>query len=65
MPRELTAEEATAIRSLERLARKWPQSLKLFSWSGSLVVMDNMMELGHDAQLADITGIPNDGGDPG
>jgi hypothetical protein len=32
----LTDEERKAIASLERLAKRWPQSLKLFSRSGSL-----------------------------
>lgn len=64
MTRDLTPDEARAIRSLERLAKTWPQTLKLFSWSGSLVVMDADMEPGTAASLADIQGIPNDGGDP-
>lgn len=63
--RELTADEQRAVRSLKRLAKKWPQSLKLFSWSGTLVIMDNDMESGSAAVLEDhIPGIPNDGGDP-
>ena len=65
MARDFTPEEAAAVRSLNRLARRWPKSLKLFSWSGSLVIMDNYMEAGHDALLASVDdGIPNDGGDP-
>jgi len=64
MSRDLTPDEARAIRSLKRLARSWPQSLKLFSWSGTLVVMDNDMPACSDAELDTITGIPNDGGDP-
>jgi hypothetical protein len=64
MPRDLTPDEEAAIRSLKRLAKKWPQSLKLFSWSGSLVVMDADMPPGEAAELASIEGIPNDGGDP-
>ncbi len=62
--RDLTDEETRAIRSLKRLARKWPQSLVLFSWSGSLVVMDAKMEPNEEATLDFIDGIPNDGGDP-
>jgi hypothetical protein len=62
--RELTKEEASAIRSLERLAKKWPQTLHLFSWSGSLVVMDAAMVPSEDAVFTTIMGIPNDGGDP-
>jgi hypothetical protein len=64
MTRPLTADEQSAIRSLERLARRWPQSLRLFSWSGTLVIMDAGMPNGEDAFLATIQGIPNDGGDP-
>ena len=62
--RDLTPEEASAIKSLERLAKRWPETLKLFSWSGSLVVMDSDMEPGSDAVLRWIVGINNDGGDP-
>lgn len=65
MQRELTDAETKAIKSLKRLARTWPQSLKLFSWSGSLVVMDADIETGEEAVLDAIHGIPNDGGDPG
>lgn len=35
----LTNEERAAIRALERLAKKWPKSLWLFSVSGTLHVM--------------------------
>ncbi|MFV7762852.1 hypothetical protein ACNPKZ_20165 [Shewanella algae] len=34
----LTKKEQQAIAELEKLAKKWPQSLELFSWSGSLHV---------------------------
>ena len=55
-------EEQRAIKALQRLANKWPETLILFSWSGSLVVMK---ELGHlKAVVGDISGIRNDGGDP-
>ena len=36
---ELSAAETSAIASLERLAKRWPQSLMLFSWSGALCVI--------------------------
>ncbi len=62
--RDLTDDEVKAIRSLKRLARTWPKSLKLFSWSGSLVIMDADMPAGNSAILDHIAGIPNDGGDP-
>lgn len=63
----LTEEEARAIRSLQRLAKRWPQSLQLFSASGSLIVLHaghDADPLPQDAALAHIEGIPNDGGDP-
>lgn len=62
--RPLSANEARAISELKRLAKRWPKTLKLFSWSGSLVVMDANMEAGAGAELDWIDGIPNDGGDP-
>jgi len=62
--RDLTPEEERAIASLERIAKRWPQTLKLFSWSGSLYVMDAAVQPGADAILASICNIPNDGGDP-
>jgi hypothetical protein len=59
---ELTMEEQKAIASLHRLAKKWPKSLQLFSWSGSLTVMkDNDLET---CVVSNIAGIRNDGGDP-
>ena len=70
--RDLTDDEAKAVRSLERLAKKWPDTLQLFSWSGTLHVM--LTEDVHECFLADggyqdasittIPGIRNDGGDP-
>lgn len=36
---ELTDEERSALRSLRRLAKRWPKSLWLFSASGTLHVM--------------------------
>ena len=59
---ELTLEEQKAIAALQRLAKKWPKSLQLFSWSGSLTIMkDNDVET---CVVGNITGIKNDGGDP-
>ena len=70
---ELTKEEKNAIASLERLAKRWPQSLWLSSANGSLCVMrykengDRMLYshggMHHDAIVTVIQGIPNDGGD--
>lgn len=64
MPRDMTGEEAAAVRSLRRLAKRWPRSLRLFAWNGSLRVMDSSMAPGEDAVVADVRGIPCDGGDP-
>lgn len=69
---DLTKEEAKAINGLKRLAKKWPESLWLYSASGTLHVMKKG-EDGHAAILP--TGgvdpdyavtsvrIENDGGD--
>jgi hypothetical protein len=62
-PITITPEEAAAIRSLKRLAKKWPQSLRLFSWSGTLMVVKRNSD-DIDAEIATIEGIPNGGGDP-
>jgi hypothetical protein len=70
---EPTEKEAKAIRALQRLADKWPDTLWLFSCSGSLLVMrkDDQGHHAHvpgggvniDYELATIRGIDNDGGD--
>jgi hypothetical protein len=62
-PITITPEEAAAIRSLKRLAKKWPQSLRLFSWSGTLIIVKRNSD-DIDASIAHIPNIPNDGGDP-
>jgi hypothetical protein len=63
-------DEQLAIAALKRLAKRWPQSLMLFSASGSLCVMPNKHagdhgDIGRDssAVIEIIQGIPNDGGD--
>jgi hypothetical protein len=60
----ITAKEKEAIADLQRLAKKWPKTLKLFSWSGNLTVVKpgNGRTFGQ-AVLTHID-IPNDGGDP-
>ena len=66
-PEDLTKEERNAIAALERLAKRWPPSLMLFSWAGTLCVMPAGRLPGPDPEgaiLATIQGIPNDGGDP-
>jgi hypothetical protein len=69
-PRLLTDNERRAIASLRRLAKRWPQSLMLFSASGTLCVMpnngeDGFRETSRDSEqvIETIHGIPNDGGD--
>jgi hypothetical protein len=73
--RALTAKERKAIADLQALAKRWPRSLTLFSWSGSLYVFksDEWAARGHsgpngydanDYEVAHVSGIPNDGGDP-
>lgn len=68
-----TAEERKAIRALEKLAKTWPKSLMLFSWSGSLCVVktksDGTMPIESNREMNErvvgvIRGIGNDGGDP-
>ena len=72
IPIDLTKEEASAIDTLQRLGKRWPKSLWLFSASGSLYVMRK--EVGgrrhaptvnrdSDFIAATIMGIENDGGD--
>lgn len=64
-PSPLTAVELRAIRGLERLAKTWPKSLRLFSWSGSMVIMKSGTGTTYGSSVvARISGIPNDGGDP-
>ena len=63
----LTAEEERAVRALQKLAKKWPSTLRLFSWSGTLVVLKpgdgRTMEEAEVTQIGK-SQIPNDGGDP-
>lgn len=59
----LTKKEQQAISELKALAKRWPKTLTLFSWSSSLCVLKNDSD-GCQAQIDSITGIPNDGGDP-
>lgn len=62
----LTLEELDAVKSLERLAKKWPRSLMLVSAASSLVVVhtDDLSDDFASRVLSSISGIPNDGGDP-
>lgn len=77
-PADCTPEEVRAIRALAKLKKTWPESIALFSWSGTLMIEDRTrrgklgspLEFGGDrttipliADLPDID-IPNGGGDP-
>ena len=68
---ELTKEERAAIAALNRVAKRWPDSLWLYSASGSLCVMRKDAE-GEKAvkgegvdpdYVVDYIDIENDGGD--
>jgi hypothetical protein len=67
---DLTIPEAMAIENLKRLARAWPQTLKLISMDGQLsVIHEGDWRFGHfdrimrqETILAEIAGIPNEGG---
>lgn len=39
-PEDCTTGEVVAINALKRLAKVWPHTLRLYSWSGTLVVVD-------------------------
>jgi len=67
---ESTTEELAAIRRLERLARKWPETLMLLSMSGELTVIHTSdrskaaESFAGDSEILSIpiSGITNDGG---
>lgn len=58
----ITQEEQKAIASLKRLAKRWPKTISLFGWSGTLCVVKRL----DDGRNGLITTIPImcDGGDP-
>jgi len=68
---ELTKEEGEVIKSLKRVAKKWPKSLWLYSASGSLFVMKKrdgevvMTDCGgvDPDYIVEQIDIENDGGD--
>lgn len=65
---DLTKEEMGAIKTLQRLGKRWPKSLWLYSASGSLHVMRKDTEGNRTTEdqgfiVATIEGIENDGGD--
>jgi hypothetical protein len=61
----LTTKEKHAISELEKLAKRWPKKLVLFSWKGTLhVLKPNKSRTMGQAIVATFGGIPSDGGDP-
>lgn len=69
---ELTKVEKNAINTLKRLAKRWPESLWLFSGSGTLCVMKKSAEGEHVREdngavsqdyIVGTIDIENDGGD--
>lgn len=75
MDHELTHEERLAIAALKRLAKRWPQSLWLFSAGSSLHVMRQPEDgkrhgsgvrgeqMDQELSITTIEGIPHEGGD--
>lgn len=57
---ELTKEEKNAIASLKRLAKRWPETLWLFSASGTLCVM----RLGENGEQVHGKGFAGESFDP-
>lgn len=64
---KLTDDERRAIRSLQRLAKKWPRSLLVYGGTSGLTVRKPTPGEFYDSRfvVADIVGIPADGGDGG
>ena len=63
-PRKLTKEERAAIRTLERLAKRWPKTLMLFGCDGAFHAIDKAGYLRGERQVAfaSIFGICYDSG---
>ena len=59
---KVTKKEQKAIADLQKLMNKWPQTIEPFSWSGTLHVVKRIDD--KMADLAIITGVCCDGGDP-
>lgn len=57
---ELTDEEEKAVRSLKRLARRWPDSLLVFCGGTGMSIRKG--GTGAQYEVASIDGIPCDGG---
>jgi hypothetical protein len=63
-PLVLTKVEEKAIAALEELAKKWPKTLSLFSWSGTLHVMKKGGGRTYSQASATTIKIPTEEGDP-
>lgn len=61
---KLTKQERRAVASLQALAKRWPRTLQLFSWSGTLHVFKPGDGRTNAEASAAIVDIPNGGGDP-
>lgn len=66
---DLTPEERRAVDTLVRLGRRWPKTLRLFSWSGTFRIEDLAAGTPSEGRIRTIDGVPpirilNDGGDP-
>lgn len=59
-----TLAERMAIDDLRSLAKRWPKTLMLFSWSGTLCVIKPSARRTMGQANVAIIEIPNDGGDP-
>lgn len=62
---DLTKEEKSIILALERIAKKWPKNLILFSDTGSITIrrFTESGEYKKENEIAVISGIKTDGGD--
>ena len=64
-PPTLTNAERRAVAAFERLARRWPRTLRLFSRNGTLTVLKpGDGRTIDEATITTTLAIPNDGGDP-
>ena len=67
MANDLTSEERLAIKSLERLGKRWPKTLLVFGSGGNSISVRKTRDGGYGAscEVASVAGFPNDGGDGG
>jgi hypothetical protein len=65
---DLTSTERRAVDTLVRLGKRWPPTLRLFAWAGTLVIED-LERSQQDGRIRTIDDVPRitilcDGGDP-